>query len=654
MKRVIALLALVLHSLVWGQPTEFKGNVWVRKSLTVDSTPAAALPRSLIVKDSATSHKFKEWDLDTFLVWLNAHGSGSSPHGIDSTYIAYSTGGSTWGQLPLNFYANSTYSKWLRFVNYPFESSGEKSFAVDAPDTTRLLFRAGTCALTLCSRNSAYTGTFALQAAPGIVGTSDISAYRLRLTVDSLLTIRGKNIVIRDNAGTFMSFDGLVANGAVNVSRKLRFSSLPTITSTVSVYAPSSDTIALIRADSLTVKRAASAALSDSTGKNAPHNVTTGRHAVSSGTNTWSTSTIREADSCVGIGIASSTDRRLALSFAPLNAAGGYGLHCAYSPQVTADGYHGGSALRFLMLTNIAAGVTDLSLTGAMDGFAFHNSQGRCYGGVFGLQFGYGTLGATTGRCDRAYGIITDPTSEGNGPIPLMIGWYNGPRHGAVTPTEEWFINSDQNAPSRFEGGLQLDNDVNRVYLGESQQASIFHDGTDMIFNTTAGLFWFTGASARYGSSANNTKIDSTGITSKKWKDTPEGGRAIKIVNRTGAASVKGYMVHPSPSYDTSCTLSIVDVPDPIGVVYDSGVANGSEMWVVTNGIADVYFIGSATRGHIARGFVTGDAGYVAGQALSEAVPSPPFATDKHFYEIGHVIQSRTGAGLARCVLHQN
>lgn len=193
----------------------------------------------------------------------------------------------------------------------------------------------------------------------------------------------------------------------------------------------------------------------------------------------------------------------------------------------------------------------------------------------------------------------------------------------------------------------------------DSGPLRIYADGSNagaLIMTANKGAFGdsLTAKTIIAGSATNSTKIDSNSIISRKWMDTPEGGRAIKIVNRTGATSVKGYMVRPSPSYDTACTLSIVDVPDPIGVVYEAGVSDGSEMWVVTNGYADIYFIGNATRGHIARGFVTGDAGYVAGQAVSEAFPTSPFATDKHFYEIGHVIQSRTGAGLARCVLHQN
>lgn len=136
---------------------------------------------------------------------------------------------------------------------------------------------------------------------------------------------------------------------------------------------------------------------------------------------------------------------------------------------------------------------------------------------------------------------------------------------------------------------------------------------------------------------------------------TPTGGIAIKLTNKTGSPSVKGEMVHSNSGANNSIVKSVKDVPDPIGVFYESGVADSAEAWVVVSGIADVYFVGNTTRGHLARGFLTADGGsYVTGQALSEAVPSSPFSDDKHFYEIGHVIESRTGAGLAKVILHFN
>ncbi|MCK9602403.1 MAG: hypothetical protein M0R37_15495 [Bacteroidales bacterium] len=136
---------------------------------------------------------------------------------------------------------------------------------------------------------------------------------------------------------------------------------------------------------------------------------------------------------------------------------------------------------------------------------------------------------------------------------------------------------------------------------------------------------------------------------------TPEGGLTIKLTNKTGAPSVKGYMVHANSGQDNSFVLGLVDEPDPIGFVYENGVADGSECLVVVSGIAQVYFIGNTTRGQFARWFLSADgASYVAGQCIAEALPASPFSDAKHFYEVGHVLESRTGAGLAKCVIHFN
>lgn len=139
-----------------------------------------------------------------------------------------------------------------------------------------------------------------------------------------------------------------------------------------------------------------------------------------------------------------------------------------------------------------------------------------------------------------------------------------------------------------------------------------------------------------------------------KFAVSAEGGVMVRLTNKTGGASVKGNVVSNSATTANAVEKIVVDQPDPIGVFYESGIADGAEAWVVVAGIADVYFIGSTTLGYLARGFVSADAGYVTGQALAEALPAAPFATDKHFYEIGHVLEARVGAGLAKCVLHFN
>lgn len=141
---------------------------------------------------------------------------------------------------------------------------------------------------------------------------------------------------------------------------------------------------------------------------------------------------------------------------------------------------------------------------------------------------------------------------------------------------------------------------------------------------------------------------------STKVKHTADGGLAVKMTNKTGAASIAGYLVSASTTTDNAVELTAVGVPDCIGAFLDDDVADGDEAWVVVSGIADIYFFASTTRGMFARvGFAT-DTGEADGQAIAEAVPSSPFSTDKHFAEIGHVIESRTGAGLAKCIIHFN
>lgn len=144
-------------------------------------------------------------------------------------------------------------------------------------------------------------------------------------------------------------------------------------------------------------------------------------------------------------------------------------------------------------------------------------------------------------------------------------------------------------------------------------------------------------------------------IGNEQVKLTEEGGLAVKFINKTGAASVKGYVVTQDTNVANAVDLIVVDIPAPIGIIYDNGVADGDEVWVVVSGIAEVYFIGDTGLNNICRGFLTTDgAGYVSGQAMAEPYPTAPFASDKHFYEIGHVLEARTGAGLAKVVLHFN
>lgn len=144
------------------------------------------------------------------------------------------------------------------------------------------------------------------------------------------------------------------------------------------------------------------------------------------------------------------------------------------------------------------------------------------------------------------------------------------------------------------------------------------------------------------------TNIESVVVTSTpKIKFTAEGGLAIKLTNKTGSASVKGTIVRASTSNDNAFILSGVSSDEPVGIVYDNGIADASECWIIVSGIAEVLLKdGTAcTRGDWAGVSDTSGRAYAS---------TEPAAAAGHDTEIGHFIESK-GSGtnvLAKLVLH--
>jgi len=136
-------------------------------------------------------------------------------------------------------------------------------------------------------------------------------------------------------------------------------------------------------------------------------------------------------------------------------------------------------------------------------------------------------------------------------------------------------------------------------------------------------------------------------------KFTPEGGIAVQYVNGTGGASVKGTIVASSTATDGFAVQQANEF-DSIGVVYENGVPNGSGMWVVISGQADVLLENgtAATRGNLA---VASDVDGRADCSVANPGLGLP-GTDTHFKEIGHCLQTVTAGTnkLARCTLHFN
>jgi hypothetical protein len=134
---------------------------------------------------------------------------------------------------------------------------------------------------------------------------------------------------------------------------------------------------------------------------------------------------------------------------------------------------------------------------------------------------------------------------------------------------------------------------------------------------------------------------------------TEEGGYAVRIINKTGATSVKGNVLELDGSTDLGVEKAGINDPDPCGIMYTAGVPDGGWVYMVVSGIAEVLYGTTVTRGTFSRTPVTADS-IAEGLAVNEALPTPPFSTDKHFMEIGHPLESIGAPGLAKTIVHFN
>ena len=131
---------------------------------------------------------------------------------------------------------------------------------------------------------------------------------------------------------------------------------------------------------------------------------------------------------------------------------------------------------------------------------------------------------------------------------------------------------------------------------------------------------------------------------------TLEGGIALRLTNKTGAASVKGTIVEAHGTVDNAFRVCDANSVEAFGIVYEDGVADGSECLIVVGGRCQV-LLKDATASTRNFWVQTSD---VAGRA--DATNASPAAAPTHFLEIGHAIESK-GADtdvLAFIMLHFN
>ena len=134
---------------------------------------------------------------------------------------------------------------------------------------------------------------------------------------------------------------------------------------------------------------------------------------------------------------------------------------------------------------------------------------------------------------------------------------------------------------------------------------------------------------------------------------TGESGELTRGINRTGATSVKGTLLSCSTSADNEYILQANEY-DTIGVCAESGIAEGSLMWIWNPGSkCQVLFKDTvaATHGNI---LIAAD---TDGRAIDISNPGGGLpGTDTHFKECGHVCESKNAGTnvLVLCETHMN
>ena len=176
--------------------------------------------------------------------------------------------------------------------------------------------------------------------------------------------------------------------------------------------------------------------------------------------------------------------------------------------------------------------------------------------------------------------------------------------------------------------------------------------GGNIVGNVVSAVGTVQGANGVFTNAISGaTGSFSSSVGTLLAKITPEGGYAVKLTNKTGAASVKGSIVSLSTGTDNAFALAAIDASGVVGVVYEAGIADGAECWVVVKGIAETLFTNNITHGMYARAPIATDTDPVAGLAVGAAIPAGTFNTDAYLARFGFVMESKAAGALAKVLL---
>lgn len=190
-----------------------------------------------------------------------------------------------------------------------------------------------------------------------------------------------------------------------------------------------------------------------------------------------------------------------------------------------------------------------------------------------------------------------------------------------------------------LDGGIVAGGDLT---LGGSIAAT-----DNVVGNVVSAVGNVQGANGVFSNAVSGaTGTFSAGVGNSYFKITPEGGFAVRLTNKSGAVTVKGQIVSHKGTVARAFDLTAVDANHCLGVVYESGIEDAAECWVVVSGIAQVLMKNAATMGHICRIPLNTDDGEAAGYAMDAAQSGTASV-----YKIGDVLETADAEVLCKVLL---
>jgi hypothetical protein len=169
----------------------------------------------------------------------------------------------------------------------------------------------------------------------------------------------------------------------------------------------------------------------------------------------------------------------------------------------------------------------------------------------------------------------------------------------------------------------------------------------NIVGNVVSAIGNVQGANGVFSNSVSGASgTFSAGVGNSYFKITPEGGFAVRLTNKSGVVSVKGQIVSHKGTVARAFDLTAVDANHCLGVVYESGIEDAAECWVVVSGIAQVLMKNAATMGHICRIPLNTDDGEAAGYAMDAAQSGTASV-----YKIGDVLETADAEVLCKVLL---